>query len=42
MLTFGGEVRYDKLEDSGTQNGSGKTSARQYGLFVEDEWRIID
>lgn len=42
MLTFGGEVRHDKLEDSGTLKGSGKTSASQYALFVEDEWRIID
>ncbi|MBK0002400.1 catecholate siderophore receptor CirA [Erwinia sp. S38] len=42
MLTFGGEVRHDKLEDSGTLKGSGKTSASQYALFVEDEWRIIE
>lgn len=42
MLTFGGEVRHDKLEDSGTLQGSGKTSASQYALFVEDEWRIIE
>ncbi|MBM7343842.1 catecholate siderophore receptor CirA [Pantoea coffeiphila] len=42
IVTFGGEVRHDKLEDSGTLKGSGKTSASQYALFVEDEWRIIE
>lgn len=42
LLTFGGEVRHDKLQDSGTLKGSGKTSASQYALFLEDEWRIFD
>lgn len=42
IVTFGGEVRHDKLQDSGTLKGSGKASASQYALFVEDEWRIVD
>jgi len=42
LLTFGGEVRHDKLEDPVNLTGSGATSARQYALFVEDEWRIFD
>ena len=44
MLTFGGEWRHDKLSDPvNLTGGSGsKTSATQYALFLEDEWRIID
>ncbi|MGE9552727.1 catecholate siderophore receptor CirA [Erwinia amylovora] len=42
LLTFGGEARHDKLEDPVNLQGSGKTSASQYALFVEDEWRIFD
>lgn len=42
LLTFGGEVRHDKLQDSGTLKGAGKTSASQYALFIEDEWRILE
>ncbi|WP_428943534.1 catecholate siderophore receptor CirA [Pantoea sp. FN060301] len=40
LLTFGGEARHDKLEDP--LNLQGSTSASQYALFVEDEWRIFD
>lgn len=42
LLTFGGEVRHDKLQDPVNLSGSGSTSASQYALFVEDEWRIFD
>ncbi|WP_031520704.1 catecholate siderophore receptor CirA [Siccibacter colletis] len=44
MLTFGGEWRHDKLSDPVNLTGgsSSKTSATQYALFLEDEWRIID
>lgn len=42
LITFGGEARHDKLEDSLNLQGSGKTSASQYALFIEDEWRIFD
>lgn len=44
MLTLGGEWRNDRLTDPVNLTGgsSSKTSAHQYALFVEDEWRIID
>lgn len=44
MLTFGGEWRHDKLSDPVNLTGgsSTQTSATQYALFLEDEWRIID
>ncbi|QCT22112.1 catecholate siderophore receptor CirA [Jejubacter calystegiae] len=45
MLTMGGEWRHDKLSDSvnltGGAGGS-STSATQYALFVEDEWRLFE
>jgi len=44
LLTFGGEYRHDSLTDPVNLTGgtSSKTSANQYALFLEDEWRIID
>lgn len=44
MLTFGGEWRNDRLSDAVNITGgnSSKTSANQYALFLEDEWRIFD
>lgn len=44
LLTFGGEWRHDKLSDPVNLAGSGssETSASQYALFVEDEWRIFE
>ncbi|WP_312978422.1 catecholate siderophore receptor CirA [Atlantibacter sp.] len=44
LLTFGGEYRHDKLNDPVNLTGgnSSETSANQYALFLEDEWRIID
>ncbi|MGV3344910.1 catecholate siderophore receptor CirA [Enterobacteriaceae bacterium LUAb1] len=44
LLTFGGEWRHDKLTDPVNLTGgnSTKTSASQYALFIEDEWRIFE
>ncbi|WP_067708611.1 catecholate siderophore receptor CirA [Erwinia sp. ErVv1] len=42
LLTFGGEMRHDTLTDPVNLTGSGRTSASQFALFVEDEWRIFD
>ncbi|MEH2920128.1 catecholate siderophore receptor CirA [Samsonia erythrinae] len=42
MLTFGGEWRQEKLEDSVNLTGSGRTAATQRALFIEDEWRIFE
>jgi outer membrane receptor for ferrienterochelin and colicins len=44
MVTFGGEWRHDKLKDpvNLTSNSGGSTSASQYALFLEDEWRIFE
>lgn len=42
LLTVGGEWRHDKLEDPVNLKGSGSTSASQYALFIEDEWRIFE
>ena len=43
LLTFGGEWRHDKLKDPVNLSSGGKsTSASQYALFLEDEWRIIE
>lgn len=44
LVTFGGEYRHDKLKDPVNLTGgnSSETSASQYALFLEDEWRIID
>jgi len=44
MLTFGGEWRHDKLKDPVNLTGgnSSNTSASQYALFLEDEWRIFE
>ncbi|NIF31009.1 catecholate siderophore receptor CirA [Enterobacter sp. Cy-643] len=44
FLTFGGEWRHDKLSDpvNITGGNSSKTSASQYALFIEDEWRIFE
>lgn len=43
LLTFGGEWRHDKLKDPVNLSSGGKsTSASQYALFVEDEWRIFE
>lgn len=44
LLTFGGEWRHDKLSDPVNLTGgnSSDTSASQYALFVEDEWRIFE
>ncbi|MEQ4530008.1 MAG: catecholate siderophore receptor CirA [Mixta sp.] len=42
LLTFGGEWRHDKLSDAVNLKGSGNTSASQYALFVEDEWRLLE
>ncbi len=44
FLTVGGEWRHDKLSDAVNLSGgtSSKTSASQYALFVEDEWRIFE
>ncbi len=42
LVTLGGEARHDKLKDSVNLGGSGNTSASQYALFLEDEWRIFE
>lgn len=44
LITFGGEWRHDKLKDPVNLTGgtSSKTSASQYALFIEDEWRIFE
>ncbi|ALR77403.1 catecholate siderophore receptor CirA [[Enterobacter] lignolyticus] len=42
LLTFGGEWRHDRLKDPVNLQGSGSTSASQYALFLEDEWRIFE
>lgn len=44
FVTFGGEWRHDKLNDAVNLTGgtSSKTSASQYALFIEDEWRIFE
>jgi Outer membrane receptor for ferrienterochelin and colicins len=44
FLTFGGEWRHDKLKDPVNLTGgsSSATSASQYALFLEDEWRIFE
>ncbi|SCB75891.1 outer membrane receptor for ferrienterochelin and colicins [Kosakonia oryzendophytica] len=44
LVTVGGEWRHDKLQDPVNLTGgsSSKTSANQYALFVEDEWRIVE
>lgn len=42
FLTFGGEYRNDKLEDSVNMKNGGSTQANQYALFLEDEWRIFE
>jgi outer membrane receptor for ferrienterochelin and colicins len=44
LLTFGGEWRHDKLKDPVNLTGgsSSATSASQYALFLEDEWRIFE
>jgi len=44
LLTFGGEWRHDKLKDPVNLTGStsSTTSASQYALFLEDEWRILE
>lgn len=42
LVTLGGEVRHDQLEDGINLIGSGNTSANQYAIFVEDEWRILE
>ncbi|QHW96510.1 catecholate siderophore receptor CirA [Klebsiella variicola] len=43
LVTFGGEWRHDKLKDPvNLSSGSQSTSASQYALFIEDEWRIIE
>lgn len=44
FITVGGEWRHDKLEDPVNLTGgtSSDTSASQYALFIEDEWRIFE
>lgn len=42
FLTFGGEYRNDKLEDGVNMKSGGSTQAKQYALFLEDEWRIFE
>lgn len=44
FVTVGGEWRHDKLEDPVNLTGgsSSNTSASQYALFIEDEWRIFE
>ena len=44
LVTFGGEWRHDKLSDPVNLTGgsSSETSASQYALFLEDEWRIFE
>jgi outer membrane receptor for ferrienterochelin and colicins len=44
FVTFGGEWRHDKLKDpvNITGGSSSETSASQYALFVEDEWRLFE
>ncbi|MGL5698516.1 MAG: TonB-dependent receptor domain-containing protein, partial [Kluyvera sp.] len=44
LVTFGGEWRHDKLTDpvNLTRGTSSETSASQYALFLEDEWRIFE
>ncbi|WP_313574545.1 catecholate siderophore receptor CirA, partial [Pseudescherichia sp.] len=44
FVTVGGELRHDKLKDPVNLTGgnSSNTSASQYALFIEDEWRIFE
>ena len=44
FVTVGGEWRHDKLKDPVNLTGgsSSSTSASQYALFIEDEWRIFE
>ncbi|WP_261641858.1 catecholate siderophore receptor CirA [Erwinia mallotivora] len=42
FLTFGGEYRNNKLNDSVNMKNNGETQANQYALFLEDEWRMIE
>ncbi|WP_034915968.1 catecholate siderophore receptor CirA [Erwinia sp. 9145] len=42
LLIVGGELRHDRLADSVKLQGSGRASASQYALFVEDEWQMLD
>ncbi len=44
FVTVGGEWRHDKLKDPVNLTGgsSSNTSASQYALFIEDEWRIFE
>lgn len=44
FVTVGGEWRHDKLKDPVNLTGgdSSTTSASQYALFIEDEWRILE
>ncbi|WP_058913805.1 catecholate siderophore receptor CirA [Entomohabitans teleogrylli] len=42
LMTFGGEWRHDKLKDPVNLGAGGSTSASQYALFLEDEWRIFE
>lgn len=44
LVTLGGEWRREELSDpiNLTGGSSSKTSASQYALFLEDEWRIFE
>ncbi|PKH24340.1 catecholate siderophore receptor CirA [Enterobacterales bacterium CwR94] len=42
IVTLGGEWRHDALTDAVNLSQSGSTSASQYALFVEDEWRLLE
>lgn len=42
LLTFGGEWRHDELSDAVNLKSGGSTSASQYALFIEDEWRLLE
>lgn len=43
IVTFGGEWRHNKLTDPlNLKGGAGSTSASQYALFLEDEWRLFE
>ncbi|BDH45177.1 catecholate siderophore receptor CirA [Salmonella enterica subsp. enterica serovar Choleraesuis] len=43
IFTLGGEWRHNQLTDPvNLGGGGGRTSADQYALFIEDEWRIFE
>ncbi len=42
IVTLGGEMRHDTLQDNAVLKQSGKASSRQFALFAEDEWHLLE